>query len=351
MQDELDKNFLEKLKNIYSKEELDIIFAWFKTEKRKVTFRVNTLKSSNEEIEQVLNNDNLKFEKISYLKNGYKLVDWKEKDLWDLDIFTDWKIYMQGITSQLIGEIVMFICSYCHPESISGSLKSKNTNYDSEINSEWQDIKILDLTAAPGGKTSHISALLENNWEIVANESNTIRFDKLKFTIERQWCKNVKLVKWDARELKNTYSQWYFDIIIADLPCSAEWRINLHNEKTYKFLEKEWINKRNYKLQQDILKHAISLLKPCWTLIYSTCTLDPLENEGIVHYLLSNYQELEIVDINDVFKDESIKKYTKAWIKSYWKQIYRNEVQKAVRLLPSIETEWFFVAVLKKKIS
>lgn len=319
----LPKNFKEKLKKIFSLEELKIIKSGFSIQKRQTIFRVNTLKSSNEEIEQILKEKNIKFEKIPYLSNWYKLIEWKEKDLWDLDVFNEWKIYLQWITSQFIWEV------------IKNDIKNQN-------------IKVLDLTAAPWGKTSHISAILENNWEIIANELNAIRFEKLNFTIKRQWCNNVKTIKWDAKNLKNNFKSWYFDIIIADLPCSAEWRVNLIHEKSYAFLQKDWINNKNYKIQKEILSETIWLLKTWWILIYSTCTLDPQENEWIVHFLISNYKDLILEDISEYFQNENIKKYTKHWIKCFEKYIFNSEVTKSVRILPSLETEWFFVAKFRK---
>lgn len=332
----LPKNFREKLEKIFSKEDLKIIEKWFWVEKRPTTFRVNTLKSSNEEIEKILQEKNIKFEKIPYLSNGYKLLEWKEKDLWNLDIFKDGKIYLQGITSQFIWEVVL-------KTSPLAPLLVWEGNLD--------NIKVLDLTAAPGGKTSHISAILENNWEIIANELNAIRMKKLEFTIKRQWCLNVKTIKWDARNLKNSFENWYFDIIIADLPCSAEWRVNFHNEKSYGFLEKDWINNKNYTIQKDILKETIDLLKDWWTLIYSTCTLDPKENEGIVHFLVSNFKNLKTENIENIFEDKNIKKYIRNGIKSFEKYIYSKEVEKSIRILPSEETEWFFITKFKKNES
>lgn len=323
MFEKLPQKFREKLEIIYTSDELNIIKKWYFLEKRPVTFRVNTLKSSHEEIENILTAKNIPFEKIPYLSNWYKLLEWKEKDLWDLKIFSEGKIYLQWITSQLIWEVV-------------------------RNNIKNQDIKVLDVTAAPGGKTSHISALLENNWEIVANELNAIRLEKLNFTIKRQGCVNVRVVKWDAKNLKDIYKVWYFDIIIADLPCSAEWRVNLNNEKSYGFLEKTWVNESNYKIQKDILKETVELLKVWWVLIYSTCTLDPRENEWIVHFLLSNYKDLQIETIENIFEDEYIKKYVKSGVKSFGKYIYSNQVVKSVRILPSEETEWFFIAKFKK---
>lgn len=319
----LPKKFIEKLEKIYSQDDLKIIKSWFSIEKRQVSFRVNTLKSTNEEIEQILKEKNIKFEKISYLSNWYKLVDWKEKDLWDLDIFTQGKIYMQWITSQLIWEVLI------------NDIKN-------------QDIKVLDLTAAPGWKTSHISAILENNWEIIANELNAIRLEKLNFTIKRQSCENVKVIKWDAKNLKNQFEKWFFDIIIADLPCSAEWRVNLQSEKSYAFLEKEGVNTKNYKIQKEILKETVDLLKEGWVLIYSTCTLDPRENEWIVHFLVSNFKNLKTEDISNSFEDKNIKKYIRNGIKSFETYIYSKEVEKSIRILPSIDTEWFFITKFKK---
>ncbi len=313
----------EKIQIIYSPEEIETIKSGFSQEKRPTTFRVNILKSSNQEIEQVLWEHQIQFEKIPYLSNGYKVINAKEKDLWNLPIFTEGKIYLQWITSQLIGEI------------IAKDIQKK-------------DLKILDLTAAPWGKTSHISALLENKWEIFANELQSIRREKLKFTIERQWCENVEIIAWDAKDLKNKFEKEFFDIIIADVPCSAEGRVQLHKEKSYAFLEKPWIHKKNYALQKNILCENIDLLKKWGFLVYSTCTLEPLENEWILHFLVSNYKDLEIQNIDEYFQQTNIQTITKKWLKSYKNYIFNKQIEKSIRILPSIDTEWFFIAKLKK---
>ena len=134
--------------------------------------------------------------------------------------------------------------------------------------------KILDITAAPGGKTSQTAAKLRNTWEIIANDNNAIRIDKLNFTINRQWCTNVEVVKNDARNIWTNNPKYidYFDKIIADLPCSAEWKFNLNNEKSYAYWSQDIVNK-NYKLQKEIIQNTIELLKDNWELVYSTCTI------------------------------------------------------------------------------
>jgi len=317
----LSKNFLEKLNFIYSKEEIKIIEEWFKTPNPTV-FRINTLKTDFDALEELRQNW-FELEKIPYLSNSYKILKNWDTRISETKSFKEGYIYLQWITSQIPVELA-------------------------KIPDNLKNFKALDLTAAPGWKTSQLACKMKNNWEIIANELNKIRFEKLSYTIKNQQVKNTKLLNKDARELKNIFKKESFDLIIADLPCSAEWRINLEKEKTYKYLEKPWINKRNYKLQQDILKNTIDLLKTGWELIYSTCTLDPLENEGIVHYILSNFKNLEVSDISSFFNQKWLKEISKPWIKKYKKYIFRNEVSKAIRLLPSKETEWFFVVKFKK---
>ncbi len=324
MNNKLPKELIDRLKEIYSNDELDIIENGFNTEHRKPSFRINTLKTSTKEVLDALLESGLEVKKVKFLKNWYILLNWEEKDLWNLDIYKQWKIYMQSISSQLPVDLLDI----------------------SDFN------KILDITAAPGGKTSQASALLKNTWEIIANDNNSIRIDKLNFTLNKQWCKNVKVLKTDARliakknpsdEENNGYIN-YFNHIIADLPCSAEWKINLTKEKTYWFWNL-WVVKRNFKLQKEILKSIIPMLKENGTLMYSTCTLAPEENEAVVHMILSLYPELKLQDIDMDYK------YSKKWIKWFWKHVYRKDINKTIRILPNEESEWFFIAKFKKNLT
>lgn len=315
MLDKLPQKLIERLKLIYTKDELEIIEKWFNIPYRKTSFRVNTIKSTKEEIEKILREKEIEFEKISFLENWYKLINEREKSLWEKDIYKEWKIYLQWITSQL-------------PVSF---LEFKN----------WE--KVLDLTASPGSKTSQISAKLNNSWEIVANEISKIRLEKLKYTINKQGCENVIIINKDATHKVFEFDN-YFDKILLDAPCSSEWKINLNNDKIWSNWTM-WNIKRNYNIQKEILKNNISLLKIGWEFVYSTCTLAPEENEWIVHFLLCNYKDLEIIDISSPFENNT--KFKK-WIKKFGEIVYRKDVEKSLRILPSIDTEWFFVAKFRK---
>lgn len=308
------KRFFDKLEKIYQEKDIEIIKKWYNSEKKVVSFRVNHLKSNNREIEEILTQNNLIFQKLDFLNDWYLLLNWREKDLWDLEIYKSWKIYIQSISSQ-IPVLVM-------------NLKN--------------NARILDVASAPWSKTSQIADLINNSWEIIANELNAIRIEKLKFTLNRQWVTNTKVIKNDARKLNEVLAWEKFDYILADLPCSAEWRFKTNIEKSFWFWKKEVVE-NNSKLQREILDSIVWLIKKNWTLIYSTCTISPEENEDIVEYLLSKYTELSLENIEVEYD------YMRNWIENYeWKK-YNFDTKKVKRFLPSEITEWFFIAKFIKK--
>lgn len=147
---------------------------------------------------------------------------------------------------------------------------------------------ILDVCAAPGSKTTQIAMIMENIGRIFAIEQNQIRFDKLMHNCALQGATIVEGVKMDARHwLADTGANVVvvddamdilFDRILLDAPCSAEGRIALNNEKTYGFWSLDNIIKKA-ELQSELLKMSFARLAVGGTLIYSTCTLAPEENE------------------------------------------------------------------------
>ena len=319
---------VKKLEEIHTKDELKTINGGFKTEKRKPTFRINTLKANKEKTIENLKENGLKISKIDFLDNAYRLDEWTEKDLWNTWAFKAWYIYMQGISSMI--PPLLF-----------------------NLGDDSSETKMLDVTAAPWSKTSQLSMLMWNKGQIIACDNNQIRVDKLEFTLKRQGCTNVWVVKKNAvnlaKELEHQFgapSEEYFDKILFDAPCSAEWRMNLNVEKTYAFWN-EAIPKRNYKVQKDIISNAITMLKAWWELVYSTCTLSPEENEGLVHFVLSMFPEMELVDItgNPIFGSLE----TKKGLKFFWKNPYRKEIVNTMRILPTSEYEGFYVAKFIKK--
>lgn len=309
-----------RLKDIFSKEEIKVTQRAFSLEKRPVTFRLNTLKSTQEEVDQALSQASITYTKLDFPKNCYLLDDnFSEADLWKRRIYKDWGIYIQGISSQL-------------PINLFHSEDSNN-------------LKILDATAAPWGKTSQLSEKYPNA-EIYAFEPSKIRYDKMCHNLEKLWCTNVTMIHNSIENISTHISgKNYFDLVIIDAPCSGEWSISKYNEK---FLEAWNISHigKNYKRQKRICDSVIPYLKEDWELIYSTCTLAPEENEAVIHYLLCNYPELSLEKI-DFMENKYINK--KEALKSFGKHPYKKEIsQCCLRVIPSEFSEWFFIAKIKK---
>lgn len=214
---------------------------------------------------------------------------------------------------------------------------------------------ILDVCAAPGSKTTQMAMIMENIGCIYAIEQNQIRYDKLLHNCHLQWATLIEGVKMDARHfLSDTggsivvvddTADIEFDRILLDAPCSAEGRISLDNEKTYGFWSLDNIIKKA-ELQKELLEVAFARLIVGGTLVYSTCTLAPEENEWVVSDFLVLHDDAVIEPID-------IGLSTRSWwtpgITSFGRNTeYSDELLNAVRILPSDETEWFFMVKIRK---
>ena len=206
----------------------------------------------------------------------------------------------------------------------------------------WESI--LDVCAAPGSKTTQIAMMMRNEGKIVALEQNQIRYDKLMHNAKLQWATIVEWQKLDARHYFDRTADETFDRILLDAPCSAEGRISLTNEKTYGFWSLENIQKKA-ELQYELLTLAFASLKKWGTLVYSTCTLAPEENEWVISDFLEETPSASLEPIDIGLSDKS---WWKSGIEKFGKTEYSAELQKAVRILPGAETEGFFVVKIVK---
>lgn len=144
---------------------------------------------------------------------------------------------------------------------------------------------VLDLCAAPGGKTTHIAELLENSGEVLAFDLHENKLSLIEQNVDRLGIKNVKTEEMDACKL-NTKLISHADKILIDVPCSG---LGIIRKKP----EIKW-NKTRQQLkdlvpiQREIMENAWKYLKPGGTLVYSTCTLNKEENEDNIKWFLSN---------------------------------------------------------------
>lgn len=247
----------------YGKQITEKILQGYQT-KRDTTFRVNTLKSNISEIEDILKKQNIVYERVEWSKEAFILKNVAEKEIKNLAIYQEGKIYLQSLSSMLPPLIM-------EPQ-------------------EGNDI--LDMTAAPGGKTTQIAAIVNNKANLTACEMNKIRAERLQYNIEKQGAK-VYMMRQDARNIDDFFS---FDQILLDAPCSGSGTIQLQDTQ----LEKKFSSQRMEKLKQlqiALLHKSIRLLKKRKEMIYSTCSILTCENEEIVQKLLKK-EKVEVVPIH-----------------------------------------------------
>lgn len=180
---------LTKLNKDYSQEEVIRILEGYKT-KRILSFRVNTIKTTAEEIEQELIKNEIKYERVKWSKDAFIVLNKKENEIQEMDIYKNGKIYLQSLSSML-------------PPIVLNPMPKND---------------ILDMAAAPGGKTTQIAALSNNEANITACEINKIRVERLKYNLDKQGASSVFVMLEDARNIDNFFS---FDQILLDSPCSG----------------------------------------------------------------------------------------------------------------------------------
>ena len=271
-------------------------------QKRFTTLRVNTLKSKVSYICSALSENNIEYEKVSWNNEALIIKNANEIDIKELEIYKNGEIYLQSLSSMMPAIIL-----------------EPKENED-----------ILDMTAAPGGKTTQIAALTNNKANITACEMNTVRADRLKYNVEKQGATSVTVLKEDSRRLNDYFS---FDKILLDAPCSGSGTILLNNERTYKNFSENLV-KKTIKSQKDLLKKAIRILKPGHELVYSTCSILKQENENIIKEIIEKGQA-EVMAINE----EKLKDIPKL----------KSNIDGVLTVCPNEYYEGFFVVKLRKK--
>ncbi|MBI4918555.1 RsmB/NOP family class I SAM-dependent RNA methyltransferase [archaeon] len=277
----------------------------FKDVKLKRSLRVNTLKISHEDLIRRMKKIGITLRKISYLKDGY----WVEKAKFSVGAITEFLLgyyYLQESASQIAVQIL-------DPK-------------ENEL--------ILDACAAPGGKTTQISQYMNNQGKIIAMENKKHRMLSLASNLERIGIENVSAYLGDA--INCTKFGVEFDKILLDAPCSGNF-----------VTDKKWFGKRDMNgikevsnIQKEILRACLKVLKKDGILVYSTCTMEPEENELNMQWLIDNFN----VKLEEVKFDVGDRGLT-----DVFGQKLSDEMKKCLRFWPwKMGTQAFFVAKVRK---
>ncbi len=288
------EEYIELIKREYPNDYNDIINGLLN--KRYESFRINNLLGTKDEVLNYLNDNNIEYENVSFYSDSYVIKS--DINLYDSNLFKDGKIYLQSLSSQ-----------------IPPLCLDLDDSYD-----------ILDMCAAPGGKTSLIADITKNSKSIMAVESNKIRAQKLKYNLEHLNCKANVMVM-DSTKLDSFFR---FDTILLDAPCSGSGTINLGSEKDLKNFSLLLV-KNSSNIQKKLLKKAIEILKPGKTMIYSTCSILKEENEDVLKTVLNKNIILEDINL-DIDKSN----------------LLPSNLDKVLTIKPSKYYEGFFIAKIKK---
>lgn len=274
------------------------------------SIRINTLKISVAELKQRLEKQGFKLYPIPWCREGF----WMKGDRTDF------------------GNLVEHALGYFYIQESASMIPSV------VLNPEPGEV-VLDMCASPGSKTTQMAAMMENEGIIVANDISGDRMKPLGINLQRVGAMNVVENYGMGQQLRRLSTK--FDRILVDAPCSGTGTIR-KSPDTLRIWNPLMVRRLSNQ-QKALIETAFSLLKPGGAMVYSTCSVEPEENEGVVDFLLQKYPgaaKLEDISL-DINRSSPVLEFEK-------KQ-YTGEVKKCLRIWPQDNnTEGFFVARVKK---
>ncbi len=287
--------FLEEmLQKQYNNEITNKIIEGYK-EQRNVTLRINTIKTTKEKIKECLNQAKIEFQEVEWNRDALIIKNAREEEIRKLEIYENGEIYLQSLSSML-------------PPIILEPKEGEN---------------ILDMAAAPGGKTTQMASLTNNKVFITAVEKNKIRAERLKYNLQKQGVGCVNVMLEDARKLSDFFS---FDKILLDAPCSGSGTMSIFDKNF-----NEELIKRSSKTQEELLKKALKILKPGGEMVYSTCSILKQENEDILSKVLTKANaEIEPINLTENIVT------------------LPSKIEGTITVCPTENYEGFFVAKIRK---
>ncbi|MBS3108705.1 RsmB/NOP family class I SAM-dependent RNA methyltransferase [Candidatus Woesearchaeota archaeon] len=296
---EFKKSFIEKYEKLTDIEK----FKEYSLKRLRKSFRVNTLKTDVEEIKKRFNN----LEQVPWCREGFWIKD----------------VYGLGNTLEhFLGYIYIQESASMIPPVVLDAREHEN---------------VLDLCSSPGSKTTQIAAMMKNTGMIIANDNRQIKLKILNLNLERCGVLNNTVTLRDGAMFNNKI----FDRVLVDAPCSGIGTIrkSLDTLKIYNpHMSIKFAN-----VQKKLITAGFNCLKEKGVLVYSTCTLEPEEDEMVVDYLLDKFDNARLESIElDIKRSEPVMEYGK--------MKFNDDIKKCLRIWPQDnDTEGFFVAKIRKK--
>ena len=292
----ISEEFLNRMKNLLGEEEYEAYLKSFE-EERLYGLRVNTLKITPEKF---TNMTPLKLKPVPWIHNGF-YYEGDERPAKDPYYYAG-LYYLQEPSAMTPASLLPVV----------------------------PGDKVLDLCAAPGGKSTELGAKLKGKGLLVSNDISNSRAKALLKNLELWGIENICVTSEEPKKLKETFGE-FFDKILVDAPCSGEgmFRKDADMVKSYEERRPEYYAA----IQREIMDQAVDMLAPGGYLLYSTCTFSACENEDIIRRTLDCHEEMELISL-PLFKGAS----------------GGIGLSGCLRLFPhKIKGEGHFMAMLKKK--
>jgi 16S rRNA (cytosine1407-C5)-methyltransferase len=274
---------------------------------RPTSLRVNTLKMSASALLRFFRENGVKHRRLSWCTDAFVLTELRERDVVGWALYREGRIYLQSVSSMV-------------PALALSPLPGE---------------RVLDLAAAPGSKTTQMAALMENRGNILANEPDPVRAERLAFNLRLQGCAIVETRVGRGEGLGKMLAE-SFDRALLDAPCSGEGRFAVREPRTHRSWSERTV-RECARLQRKLFSSAVRALRIGGTLVYSTCTLNLEENERVVQWALENLPvAVEKCPLSIPGAYAGMARGLDARIAS------------AIRIFPDGEREGFFVCRLRK---
>ena len=251
----------------YGYEQTKVICESFLQE-RPITIRTNLTKTTPEELKKQLEEENVIVKPVEKLAYAFEISGYDYLNA--LSSFQDGLFYVQDISSMMVAEIA----------------------------DPAKDSYIIDVCAAPGGKSSHVAEKMEGTGMVEARDLTEYKVSLIEENIERHGLKNMNAVQMDAT-VYDEASKEKADVLICDLPCSGLGVMGKKTDIRYKMTADK--QKDLVALQRQILDTVYTYVQKGGTLVYSTCTIHKGENEGNVEWFTKKYPEFEVLSSEQMF--------------------------------------------------
>lgn len=305
---------LERFSKLFSVEDYATTLRSFGCDKP-ITFRTNTLQTDEEQVLAELQHAGMESKPISWCPLGRQLTTGTVRSLQSLPCMLQGGIYIQAASSMLAAHAL-------------------------QVTSE---MRVLDMCAAPGSKTSQLAAIMGNQGMLIANDRSRKRLYRLHGILNTQGVTNVEVLCGQGERLGQSHADC-FDRVLVDVPCSGESRFRIDKPIRISRWSLHEIQKLS-KLQEQLLIAALRSVVAGGLVVYSTCTFAPEENELVIDKVLGrNSIDAEVVQIPKHLIPPSARTPITMW---EGREV-SSDVSSSMRIIPDETTTGFYIACIRR---